>query len=190
MIKPTLEEVKAIDLSPLYPLTKDNDDNRRLFKGEAGVEHYKLLAWISEQFVGATIIEIGTLGGLGTIALSFNPKNHVISFDIRNYKWGNTTPENAEKKIVYDGYMDEVMKSPVIFYDAAHEGMEEMEFLGELRERGWKGIIVWDDIHLNKEMETFWKHCVALSQVTESNMVCEDWSSLGHQTGSGVLYLK
>ncbi len=184
MKKPTLEEVKAIDLSPFYDLATDNDDNRRFLKEEAGVEHYKLLAWISTQYVGTTIVEIGTLGGLGTIALSFNPQNKVVSYDIRNYKWGNKTPSNAEKKIAHAGYMDEVVKSPIIFYDAAHEGKEEQEFLHELVERNWKGIIVWDDIHLNKEMQAFWDNCVA------TGFDCEDWTDIGHATGTGVLYLK
>ncbi len=184
MIKPTLEEVKAIDLSPLYKFAADNDDNRRLLRGEAGTEHYKLLAWISQQFNDALIVEIGTLGGLGTIALSHNVNNHVISFDIRGFKWGNKTPSNAEKKIVYDGYMDEVVESKVIFYDAAHEGREEQEFLDELIARNWKGVIFWDDIHLNKEMVEFWNNC------KDAGYEMEDWSDLGHATGTGVMFLK
>ncbi len=182
--KPTLEEIQAIDISHLYPLARDNDDNRRLLQGDAGIEHYKLLAWISRQFNNETIIEVGTLGGLGTIALSENQSNKVISFDIRGYSWGNKTPHNAEKKIVYEGWLDEVMKSPVIFYDAQHEGKEEKEFLYDLIDRGWKGVIFWDDIHLNKEMKEFWAHCIVNGYPTE------DWSDLGHHSGTGVLFLK
>ncbi len=184
MIKPSIEEIKQVDISSLYHLASDNDDNRRLLKGEAGVEHYKLLAWISEQFDDILITEIGTLGGLGTIALSYNPSNRIKSFDIRSYKWGNTTPPNAEKKLVYKDYMDEVVESSVIFYDAQHEGIEEQEFLDELIRRNWKGVIFWDDIHLNKEMRQFWQNCI------ESGLEVEDWSSCGHQSGTGVMFLK
>ncbi len=190
MIKPTIEEIMAMDISSLYPYAKDNDDNRRLLRGEAGVEHYKLLAWLSTQFVGATITEIGTLGGLGTIALSFNKSNKVTSYDIRGYSWGNDTPPNAEKRIVYDGYMDEVVKSSLIFYDAAHEGEEERKFLKDLMERNWKGVIVWDDIHLNKEMRGFWAQMqLQVSEVYES-ITAEDWSDLGHATGTGIMILQ
>lgn len=178
--RPTIDEVQAIDLSPLYDLAVDNPDNRRLLRGRAGVEHYKLLAWFSMLYDGILITEIGTLGGLGLIALSYNSKNHVISFDIRGHDWGNTTPVNAEKKIVYDGYMDEVVKSTIIFYDAAHEGKEEQEFLDELIKRGWKGILVLDDIRLNKEMAKFWANI---------KLPKEDWTDIGHSVGTGVVFL-
>lgn len=184
LFKPQLEEVKAMDISSMYHFATDNEDNRRLLRGEAGVEHYKLLAWISMQFNGQIITEIGTLGGLGTIALSFNPTNKVKSFDIRKYSWGNTTPSNAEKKLVTPGYMDEVMDSAVIFYDAQHEGKEEQEFLDELVARNWKGIIFWDDIHLNKEMREFWQNCI------DAGYEVEDWTDLGHATGTGVMFLR
>ncbi len=183
MTKPTIEDIKAIDLSPLYHLAADNDDNRRLLKGEAGVEHYKLLAWLSKQFNDSIIAEIGTLGGLGTIALSFNPSNRVISYDIRSYSWGNETPPNAGKRIVGPGYMDYVVESSLIFYDAAHYGVQEQEFLDELMNRNWKGIIVWDDIHLNHEMQHFWNNCI------RHGYNVQDWSDLGHQTGTGVMIL-
>lgn len=194
--KPTLEEIQSIDISHLYPLAKDNDDNRRLLRGDAGVEHYKLLVWIARQFNDAKIIEVGTLGGLGTIALSENKSNQVVSFDIRSYKWGNETPENAEKKIVYDGWFDEIMDAPVIFYDAAHEGEDERLFLKELLARKWRGVIFWDDIHLNKEMVEFWGHCLTLGESENLQVLfgaefkCEDWSDLGHATGTGVMFLK
>lgn len=181
--KPGLDQIKSMDISKLYPLAADNADNRRLLHGEAGVEHYKLLAWLSEQFDDSIIVEIGTLGGLGTIALSYNPTNKVTSFDIRSYNWGNETPENAEKKIVYDGYMDEVTKADLIFYDAAHEGLEEAIFFDELLNRNWHGVVVWDDIHLNPAMEEFWKEKV------EAGFIAEDWTSLGHSCGTGVIFL-
>ncbi len=198
MIKPSIEEVMDMDISSLYALASDNDDNRRLLEGEAGVEHYKLLAWISMQFVGAKITEVGTLGGLGTIALSFNKKNKVTSYDLRSYKWGNQTPENAEKKIVHDGWMDEVMESSLIFYDAAHEGKDETIFLNDLLQRGWKGTIVWDDIHLNDPMRTFWNSVQELQKNSEEvenhplkgKIIVEDWTLLGHSSGTGVIILQ
>lgn len=179
--KPDLQTIKDMDISRLFPLANDNSDNRHILQMEAGDQHYKLLAWISMQFDNILITEIGTLGGIGTIALSFNPKNQIVSFDIRKYNWGNRTPQNAEKKLIYEGYMDEVMKSTVIFYDAAHQGEEEFRFLKELFERGWKGMIIWDDIHLNQEMRDFWNGILAPK---------EDWTSLGHKTGTGVMFLK
>lgn len=180
MNKPTKEEISKIDLSSLYPLITNNEKNY-LVEG-AGVEHYKLLGWISQQVNKSTIIEIGTLSGIGLIALSLNPTNQVVSYDIRDYKWKNIVPKNGVRRIVSSDYMDFVVKSPIIFYDAAHEGKEEKEFFDELVKRNWKGVLFLDDIHLNKEMEQFWKY------VQASGLKFEDWTDIGHAVGTGVVW--
>lgn len=184
MQKPTLDEVKAMDITGLYSLAKDNDDNRRLLRGEAGVEHYKLLAWFSQQFNHSVLMEVGTLGGLGTIALSYNPTNIVHSFDIKSYKWGNETPKNAKKELVYEGFVDDIVSSvPFIFYDTSHNGDDERWFFKQLVKNKWKGILVLDDIYLNQEMKDFWEN---IPKKYEK----EDWTDLGHATGTGIVYFK
>ena len=81
-------------------------------------------------------------------------------------------------------------------YDAAHEGEDERQFLKDLLERKWKGVVFWDDIHLNKEMVEFWGHCQILSgsenvqALLGAEVECQDWSDLGHATGTGVMFLK
>jgi hypothetical protein len=184
MKKPTLDEIKAIDLSGLYKYAKDNDDNRRLLRGEAGIEHYKLLAWFSNQFNNVVLMEVGTLGGLGTIALSYNQNNIVRSFDIKNYKWGNETPHNAQKNLVYVDFVKDVTPdAPFIFYDTSHNGEDEKWFFKELVKNKWKGVLVLDDIYLNQEMKDFWDW---IPKKYEK----EDWTDLGHATGTGIVYFK
>lgn len=180
MKKPSKKSINAIDLAPLEVYLTNNHE---YFRSDAGVEHYKLLAGLSFQFNDKIIVEIGSLSGMGTIALSANPNNKVITYDIRDYQWKNHVPPNAERRLVKDGYMDDVVKASLIFYDAAHGGKEEQDFLDELIERDWHGMIVWDDIHLNKEMEEFWQNCI------KAGYKVDDWTSVGHSVGTGVMYL-
>ena len=45
-------------------------------------EHYKLLAYLSMFFENETIVDIGTYMGLSALAMSYNHKNVVITYDI------------------------------------------------------------------------------------------------------------
>ena len=54
------------------------------FYDNAGTEHYKLLAYLSTLMNNKTILDIGTYQGGSALALSYNPKNKVISVDIKH----------------------------------------------------------------------------------------------------------
>lgn len=178
MKQPTAEQINErladVEIPPVI-LAADGG----YINGKPGREHYRLLAWLSFQYNYIQIAEIGTHIGLGAIALATNTKNKVITFDIKHREGELPLPENAERKIVYPEYMDEVIKSAIIFYDAKHEGIEEKAFYDELKRRDWRGVLVLDDIHLNDEMREFWKSI---------DLPKEDWTDVGHHTGTGVVY--
>ena len=44
-------------------------------------EHYKLLSYISQQYNGITILDVGTLRGASCLALAQNKNNKVITYD-------------------------------------------------------------------------------------------------------------
>ncbi len=188
MTKPTIETLNQIDLSHLEHYLAPQRVSEGFFVRPAGMEHYRLLAWLSTQFSNTTITEIGTLDGMGLTALCYNPSNKVVSWDIKDCSWKGKVPPNGERKMVYDGYMDEVMQTPVIFYDGAHEGKDEIEFLDQLIVSNWKGIIFWDDIHLNKYMQSFWQY--ALFTCNKNSFQIEDWTDIGHACGTGMIILK
>lgn len=179
--KPTIADLEVYDfekelqLAP-FPLDKG------FYLGKPGKEHYKLLAWLGHQFDGVTITEIGTLWGGSAMALGKNKKNKVITYDVHPHDCAKF-PFNIERRIikVEDTPFDEICKSPLIFYDAAHEGKEEQEFLDELIRREYKGILVLDDIHLNSPMHDFWDGIILRK---------EDWSDIGHFCGTGIVYFE
>ena len=178
--KPTLYDIEKINYDDVYRLHTTVEQSV-MMSGRAGIEHYRLLAWIGYQMSGKIISEIGTMHGCGLAALALNPLNEVYSYDIAEY--GNTVKctQNAHRMIVGDGYMDNVIKSDIIHYDAAHEGKEEQEFYDELIRRNWKGVLFLDDIYLNKPMNDFWEG------ITHRK---EDWTDLGHDCGTGVVFFE
>jgi hypothetical protein len=178
MQKPTKAELLVINLSELHKLT-NSGRSVEFLNCEPGVEHYRLLAWISQQFKKATLTEVGTLDGCGALALSFNPKNKVVTWDVRFYEDRANWPKNVEAKLVHDTFMDEVVKSPVIFYDTMHDGILERQFVKDLESRNYKGIVVFDDIYLFECMKDFW------NGITQRK---EDWTDVGHHSGSGVVF--
>ena len=50
-----------------------------------------------------------------------------------------------------------IIKSDLIFLDAAHDGKMEQEIYDFLCRNDYKGILLLDDISLNKEMALFWR---------------------------------
>ena len=52
------------------------------FHKSPGIQHYKLLAYLSSLFNDVTIIEIGTHVGESAVALAYNKNNIIYTFDI------------------------------------------------------------------------------------------------------------
>jgi predicted O-methyltransferase YrrM len=141
-------------------------------------EHYKLMAFLSRRIDNQTIYDIGTYRGLSAIAMAANPTNKVISYDIENFV-ETGTPPNVEFRIG-DCYQDaELLKSPLILLDVdPHDGLFEPKFVNWLVENNYKGTVVFDDIHLNEQMQLFW-----------DNVTVEkyDLTDYGHYSGTGIL---
>jgi hypothetical protein len=184
--KPTLDEVNSVDLSPVYSLFKffpevENGDINYLER-EAGVDHYKLLGWLSNQIDNSIISEIGTCDGMGLLALSLNKTNKVISYDIFDYPNKHLIPENGQRVICEKvfNYFEDVSKSSIIFYDANHNGNDEYNFYLELKKLNWKGILIYDDIYLTDAMKSFWE---------KIDLHKEDWTDIGHSLcGTGAIF--
>lgn len=74
-------EVNEINLAKLIKIV--SKEHRHIINGDAGKEHYKLLAYLSHKIIGL-IIELGTHYGTSSMALAENPSNIIITYDIRN----------------------------------------------------------------------------------------------------------
>ena len=153
------------------------------FLRDPGQEHYLLLSRLAGELQDSTIVDIGTHFGYSALALS-GGSNRVLSFDIADLKQV-VLPPSVECKIV--NILDEPSAFPLdaklaLLDIDPHSGGEERRIVEMLKERGWRGRLVCDDIHLNNGMREFWDWAQQQDGVTAMDLTKE-----GHVTGTGLL---
>ena len=131
ILKVTAEELNQINLSKYLKSTDDLGFPKSWFYMDAGLEHYRLLAFISKLYNGVNLLDIGSYQGSSAIALSFNKKNKVISYDIEHQ------PEIADIKIsniefIKGNVLKDEITAPFILLDTYHDGTFEQEFVDHL----------------------------------------------------------
>jgi hypothetical protein len=150
----------------------------------SGSEHYRLLSHFSWQFPpNTTLIDVGTSCGYSALALSHNPDVKVISYniqdDIKEQVCSAKHKSNIDLRIknCFED-IDTILQSPLIMLDTAHLGDFEQAFIQLLIDNNYKGVVLCDDIYLNREMVTFW-NWVPLKKI--------DLSEFGHWSGTGLI---
>ena len=144
-------------------------------------EHYKLLSTVSKEYNNVRLYDIGTYQGLSALALSSNNTNLVISYDIQNYV-EIERPENVELRLGNFYNDKELLNSPLIMFDIApHNGSDERKFVDYLVQNNYKGTVIFDDIYLGDDMKSFW------NSITQEK---QDYTSVGHWSGTGVVHFK
>ena len=162
---------------PLHDLVFPS--SRNWFFEAPGVEHYKLLSYIANNFTGITIMDIGTNVGSSAIALAINDSNKVISYDLEDCRQGYGIKDNIEYRLkLATEDVNDINDATIIFLDTKNDGIFENEFRNKLIELNWKGYLFLDDIHLNAEMVAFW------NSITQEKI---DLTKIGHWSGTGVV---
>lgn len=172
-----LASIGQVDLSRFLPHVPP--EYKEFFPGEPGREHYKLLGHLSSLFHEVTIVDVGTDAGCSAMALSHNADNRVVSYDIVNRRRSDIRLPNVEFRIgnVLE-HGAELVVSPLISLDTAHEGPFEHEFYQFLSASPFKGLLILDDIYLNEPMKAFWE------SITRQKF---DITNLGHWSGTGLV---
>lgn len=153
----------------------------------AGRQHYRLLEELATKFSDSTLFDIGTHRGMSAFALSMNPTNRVLSFDIVakeglpvkpniEYHTDDLMSEEGRAK-----WKDQLMAAPFIFLDIdPHEGTREYIFYEWLRDNDYRGFLVCDDIWYFKEMrDNFWYKIPSEHKI--------DVTDRGHWSGTGIV---
>ena len=157
------------------------------YKEPAGKEHYRLLEELSTKHSNSTLFDIGTHKGMSAYALSINPTNRVLSFDIVakeglpvksniEYHTDDLMSEEGRAK-----WRDQLLAAPFLFLDIdPHEGTREYQFYEWLRDNDYKGFLVCDDIWYFKEMrDNFWYKIPSEHKI--------DVTDKGHWSGTGIV---
>jgi hypothetical protein len=173
---PTNQELDALDMEQFAAYI--DEDYKDYFRWASGKEHYRLLFWLSDKIQGP-VYDIGTHRGMSSLALS-GMKSPVISYDINpQVRVKNPWVDHRVKNPLED--IDEIAKAGFVMYDTTHDGHTERQFFRALCDAGFSGTILFDDIHLNKEMESFWADLVYPQKY--------DITGIGHGSGTGVLVI-
>ena len=147
------------------------------FVDKPGTEPYKLYNDYSHKH--RKIADLGTLQGLSALALSSNPQAQVLSYDIDLSK--NLVKKDNIKFIAGNcfDHLDDILSCDLILIDIdPHDGEQEFRMLVDLVANNYKGTTLWDDIHLNSEMQQFWDSV---------EMTKQDLTTEGHHSGTGLI---
>lgn len=145
-------------------------------------EHQKLCAYLSTKFNGEILIDAGTSYGNSAIALSYNTKNTVRTYDIAYNDFeslrqrGNIIP--LQKDINTED-VNVLLSSPLIMLDIdPHDGVQEAVFTDLLKSINYEGYVMCDDIHFNSSMSNWW-NSIDLEKY--------DVTEIGHHHGTGLI---
>jgi predicted O-methyltransferase YrrM len=177
----TYDDISQIDLTSSADLVIETEF-RNYYLSNPGLEHYKLLAFISKLYEHSNLIEIGTYKGCSALALSYNKTNNVHTFDVQPDLISLISiPDNVSvytDDIISDKHIQLLKSSTFIFLDTNHDGTFEHAFLNHLENIQWKGYLLLDDIFLNNEMKMFWE------SISYEKF---DISNVGHHSGTGLI---
>ena len=167
--------------------------DREYYDFKSGTNEYRLYSYLTTFFDNTTILDIGTFTGRSAIALSYNESNRVISYDmedhVKNPDHKIYTKSNVQfrvKDALEDLTEDLVRNVKIVMIDIDHYGETERVIINRLKEVGFKGIILLDDITkhpdptINRCMNRLW------DSIEDT---CYDMTDYGHCTGTGVVVI-
>lgn len=164
-------------------------DFAKYFILPAGQEIYKLLAAISKQLPAEAVVsDVGTFVGSSALALSYNSDVHVMTYDVTNHimkadgtKTITFRPNIARKIVSGQAVISKIAESLVVMLDIdPHDGIEEAKFVHKLKQLGFKGLLVVDNININDAMNNFWQN-------VPQELKKVDVTSVGHWVGTGII---
>lgn len=179
MKKPSNKTLDKIDMSSILSNIPETDTNLKYIDMPSGQEHYRLLVWLGKQVKGR-ILDLGTFRGHSALCLG-KFENNVVSIDIEDHLSIKRQKYNIEFLIEESGHLKVDESFHLIFLDTLHDGIYERKVLDHLRSIKWKGILVMDDIVLFPELAKLWE------EIPERK---EDWTDVGHHSGTGVVYFE
>lgn len=182
-------DVQNENLEPVRKYIQWSGEMNHYMFLDMGLEHYKLLSYISKQLPENTIVyDIGTHHGASALALSTNPTITVRTFDIinhiPNFSMSVYNHPQIECKIAdcyTEPHFSKLVKANYVFFDIEpHNGTDEILFCERMKSNGFEGIVFFDDIYLNPNMRKFW-------ETVPSDLKKVDLTKYGHKCGTGAV---
>jgi hypothetical protein len=149
----------------------------------AGRTELHLYSYLAEKVNDSLILDIGTRFGGSAIALSSNPTNTVISYDVIPWQTHAQLRKDNILLRIGDFMLDSTVdysKVSIIMIDVdPHDGIQEPPMLRYLEDVGWSGLLLLDDIGSEwPAIEQMW---AALPYEKY------DVTDIGHWSGTGLI---
>lgn len=178
------QEVRNEEIQHLENYISSYSDEGYLWRLPAGETEYKLYSNISHKFDNSIILDVGTRGGNSALALSKNPSNKIISYDIvelpAQTQLNKINIEFRVKDFTKDTELD-WKNIPIIMIDVdPHDGSQEREMFKFLESIEWSGIIILDDTRAD-----LWP--MIANFVSEIKYVTHDVTDIGHFSGTMIV---
>jgi len=206
------EKVRKMDKTPLQRVKHLTEENAEEYiMAEAGKDHYALLNYISATYGDCRhFADIGTRYAASALAAGSNLKTPVWTFDTiggkqqlprifrgRSEENWKALVQNAGVNITFHNL--DLLKVPAeelrtylgtwfVMLDTLHEPDSnpfEREFFQRMVSVGFKGVLLLDDIHLNSEMEKWWKELQDGAE--KGGYKTYDVTEIGHFSGTGLV---
>lgn len=171
----------SLDLSKYDSTLNQMSGFALYFKDKAGLNHYRLLTFISNLLINELVLDIGADNGCSGLALSDNKTLTINSYDVVfREEISKINEPNFQYFIenILATTPEKLHQSRFIMLDTFHDGIFEHEFYNHLINTNYKGLLFLDDIHLNEPMENFW------ASISHEKY---DLTRIGHSTGSGIV---
>jgi hypothetical protein len=168
-------QINNVDLTQHFSAI--DKDFIKVFNSDAGQEHYKLLAHLSNIWSHITILDVGTYKGYSALALASNKLNKVISYDV-NKQHQQVNHDNLEFRIGDARSYENFSAVKLILLDTAHDGVFERHFIDHLIKVKWSGLMLMDDIHYFDDLKRLWG---------QLQLEKYDLTHVGHWSGTGLL---
>jgi predicted O-methyltransferase YrrM len=185
----TLDFTKLAEFKPDFERYKkyDLDIGNKYMYLDAGQEHYKFLAFISNAFNGAVFADVGTNHGCSALALGYNKTNKVFSYDIVNNRREKFQDETNITFHIGDAkeLVKELKDLDLVFLDACKDGAFEGPFVLDtlipIFKANKKGILILDDAKEYGSVREL------ISGLTESGYPVYDLTKYGHYSGTHLV---
>lgn len=145
-----------------------------------GKSPYQLYAYLSTFFNNTIIVDIGTGVGGSALALSYNPNNRVLSYDVFYQGADRISQYNIEWRIdniAEDMSFDWDAVSIVCLDVDSEDGFAEKNIIEFLRGKNWNGILIMDKIY-KRGIHKVWKE-IFFEKL--------DVTELGSQKGTSII---
>ena len=135
---------------------------RRLYETNT---YLGMLSHISSNLKNKSILDLGTWRGGSAFMLGENKQNIVHSYDITDHKlpFVKSYLNHRYPNIIFniksclDIPSEELKNASLIYLDLApHDGIKEEQMISNIRQSGFEGLLMCDDVSINKVMYDWW----------------------------------